>query len=72
MRDYLIDTQTIRYWFDGESGQFPAVKKAAESRPAESRLWVSSISLGEIAYGHCVHPKGAGVVRSRFLAFHHG
>jgi predicted nucleic acid-binding protein len=69
VRDYLIDTQIIRYWFDGESGMFPAVKEAAESRTAESRLWVSGITLGEIAYGHCVHPQGGGVIRSRFLEF---
>ena len=43
MSGYLLDTQTIRYWSDGESGQFPAVQHAAEQR-APSRRFMSPSS----------------------------
>jgi predicted nucleic acid-binding protein len=66
---YLLDTQTITYWFDGESGRFPTVKAAAESRPADSPLYVSAVTLGEIEYGHAFNPAGAGAKRDEFIAF---
>lgn len=69
MDGYLLDTQTIRYWFDTKSEQFPAVKAAAESRPAGSPLYVSAITLGEIEYGHAFNPAGAGTRRDEFIAF---
>ena len=32
MSGYLLDTQTIRYWSDGQSGRFPVVQRAADLR----------------------------------------
>jgi tRNA(fMet)-specific endonuclease VapC len=66
---YLLDTQTVRYWFDGQSGRFPAVQAQAARRAADSPLYVSSITLGEIAYGHAHNPAGAGEKRIGFLEF---
>ena len=67
MPGYLIDTQTIAYWFDGESGKYPMVQSKAEARRGNSPLYVSAISLGEIEYGHAAHPAGAGKRREDFL-----
>ena len=69
MPGYLIDTQTIRYWFDGESGYYPKVQAAAEERRGVRPLYVSAVSLGEIAYGHEVNPAGAGPRREAFVEF---
>jgi len=66
---YLLDTNTIRYWFDGDAGKFPAVKSAAEARPADSPLYVSAITLGEIEYGHAMNPAGSGTKRDEFVKF---
>jgi predicted nucleic acid-binding protein len=66
---YLLDTQIIADWFDGESGRFPLVEANAAKRSADAPLYVSSITLGEIAYGHAVNPFGAGATRDRFLRF---
>lgn len=67
MPGYLIDTQTICYWFDGT--KFPAVQAAAEARSADSPLYISAITLGEIYYGHSAHPGGIGPKRDEFLKF---
>ncbi len=70
MPGYLIDTQTITYWFDGKSGRYPVVQAAAEARrSADAPLYLSAISLGEIQYGHAAEPAGAGWVRESFVKF---
>jgi predicted nucleic acid-binding protein len=65
---FLLDTNTIRYWFDSDAGRFPAVKSAAEERQADSPLYVSAITLGEIEYGHALNPAGGGR-REDYVAF---
>jgi len=62
---YLLDTCAIRYWFD----ELPAVKAAADARAADSPLYVSAITLGEIEFGHALNPAGAGAKRDEFVAF---
>ena len=69
MHGYLFDTNTIRNWFDGDSSRFPAVKAAADVRAADSPLYVSAITLGEIEFGHAWNPAGAGARRDEFVAF---
>lgn len=69
MPGYLLDTQTIRYWCDGQSGRFPAVEAEAAKRSADSPLYVSAVTLGEIEYGHAANPEGAGEKRTEFLSF---
>ncbi len=70
MPGYLIDTQTISYWFYGASGRYPTVQAAAEARrSADAPLYISAISLGEIQYGHGVEPLGAASVRESFVKF---
>ncbi len=70
MPGYLIDTQTISYWFDGKSGGYPVLQAAAEARrSADAPVYISAISLGEIQYGHAADPVGAGLVRESFVKF---
>ena len=69
MPGYLLDTNTVRNWFDGDAGKFPAVEIAAEARAAESPLYVSAITIGEIEFGHAFHPAGTGGKRDDFVAF---
>jgi tRNA(fMet)-specific endonuclease VapC len=66
---YLIDTQTITYWFDGPSGQYPGVAAVVRLLSPDSPLYVSAITLGEIEYGHAVNAGGAGAKRDEFLKF---
>jgi predicted nucleic acid-binding protein len=69
MPGYLLDTQTIFYWSDESLVQFHNVDAAAKARPANSPLYVSAITLGEIEYGHAVYPSGVGVKRNEFIKF---
>jgi predicted nucleic acid-binding protein len=66
---YLLDTQTICYWFDGAAGQFPKVVAVVDQLPAETPLYVSAITIGEISFGHAINPKGGGTKRSDFERF---
>lgn len=66
---YLLDTMTISHWFDGRSGRFPTVKSHADARAADSPLYISAITLGEIESGHAQNPVGAGAHRSLFIEF---
>lgn len=70
MPGYLIDTQTISYWFNRKSGEYPLVQAAAEARRSDDApLYISAISLGEIQYGHAAEPDGAGPDRESFVKF---
>lgn len=62
MRDYLIDTQTISYWYDHSCPQHEVVvaniellRRQVESSEHKPRLLVSVITLGEIEFGHRVN-----------------
>lgn len=66
---YLIDTQTIRYWFDHKAEQYKAVNNAVEKLNPRSVLYVSSISLGEIEYGHCIAPSQDKKAHDSFREF---
>jgi predicted nucleic acid-binding protein len=61
MRDFLLDTQMIRYWYDTQCQQHTAVvgninslKAAVGALDFQPKLLVSIITLGEIEYGHRV------------------
>lgn len=61
MRDFLLDTNIIKYWYDRECEQHAAVirnietlNELAERFEHRPRLLVSVITLGEIEYGLCV------------------
>ena len=72
MTGYLLDTQTITYWFDAEDSRFPQVRASAERRGndnPDAPLYVSAITLGEIEFGHRNNIAGAGAKREEFLRF---
>ncbi|MFN0010191.1 MAG: PIN domain-containing protein [Phycisphaerales bacterium] len=61
MRDFLLDTQTIRYWHDSAcsqnaavAGNVAALRTLAASMEVKPRLLVSVVTLGEIEFGHRV------------------
>ncbi len=61
MRDFLLDTQIVRYWYDDKCAQHAAVlrniellRKQAKSLDYAPRLLVSVVTLGEIEFGHRV------------------
>jgi hypothetical protein len=61
VRDFLLDTQTIRYWHDSAcsqhtavTGNIAALRNAAEPSVVKPRLLVSVVTLGEIEFGHRV------------------
>lgn len=61
MRDFLLDTQTIRYWYDKDCLQHAAVIGNIESLKEQvgllehkPKLLVSVVTLGEIEFGHRV------------------
>ena len=57
MQGYLLDTNIVSYWFDGECLQNQAVVKHVEHLPKGTPLAVSAITLGEIEFGLRVRSK---------------
>ena len=65
MRDFLLDTQTIHYWYNKDCAQHQAIIGNVEALIQQSssispkpKLLVSVITLGEIAFGHRVQGNG--------------
>jgi predicted nucleic acid-binding protein len=61
VRDYLLDTQMIRYWYDKGCpehavviGNVEALWTLAATAEHKPRLLVSVVTLGEIEFGHRV------------------
>lgn len=61
MRDFLLDTQTIRYWHDSACSQHAEVtgniawlRSAVASLVIKPKLLASVVTLGEIEFGHRV------------------
>jgi predicted nucleic acid-binding protein len=51
MEGYLFDTNIVSQWFRGNS----LVVKRVEAIPSDALLYISSITIGEIEFGHaCV------------------
>ena len=76
MRDFLIDTQTIRYWYDTMCPQHGAVaanieslRKQVESLEHKPRLLISVITLGEIEFGHRVNAPPNPDLQAEYLKF---
>ena len=57
-RGYLLDTNIIAYWFDADSVHHLPVVQHVNDLPADSPLAVSSITLGEIEFGHQAESEG--------------
>lgn len=75
-RDFLIDTQTIRYWYDTACPQHKAVvanieslRQQVESWEHKPRLLVSVITLGENEFGYRVNPSLSSSSKAEYFAF---
>jgi tRNA(fMet)-specific endonuclease VapC len=76
VRDFLLDTQTVRYWYDNECPQNRVVLAnigSLQSQVALSehkpRLLISVITLGEIEFGHRVAPSPNPDKQAEYLRF---
>lgn len=76
MRDFILDTQTVSYWYDTACPQHQAVvanieslRQQVESWEHKPRLLVSVITLGEIEFGHRVNPSPDTDVQAEYLKF---
>ena len=76
MRDFLLDTQIIRYWYDCNDrghaavlGNIESLIEQAASLEHKPRLWVSVISLGEIEYGHRAQKGDLAEKQEAFIRF---
>lgn len=70
VQGYLLDTNTIAYWFSESRPEHRCVTEKVASRPVTSPLRVSAISLGEIEYGHKANPqegRETQVLRDQFV-----
>jgi predicted nucleic acid-binding protein len=78
VRDFLLDTQTIRYWYDVDCLQNQAVIANIESLRRQVESWehkpcllVSAITLGEIEFGHRVNSFPDPDIQAEYLRFVH-
>lgn len=76
MRDFLLDTQTIYYWYAASRLQHRAVmanveslRKQVESMEYKPRLLISVITLGEIEFGYRVNPSLSSSFKAEYLRF---
>lgn len=76
MRDFLLDTQTIRYWHDSGCSQHAAVngnvtalQQLAAPLQVKPRLLVSVVTLGEIEFGHRVALAPDPAAQSAYIKF---
>ena len=78
MRDFLLDTQIVWYWYDEQCAQHAAVlgnieilRKQADSLDYEPRLLVSVVTLGEIEFGHRVQQGEYAKNQEAYVRFVH-
>ncbi|HEX7375537.1 MAG TPA: type II toxin-antitoxin system VapC family toxin [Pirellulales bacterium] len=76
MADYLLDTNTISYWYNPNCPQHANVlaRVSAARQPDRqtgyvSRFFVSVITLGEIEYGHRVTPNPNAAAQAAYAKF---
>lgn len=76
MRDFLLDTQTIRYWHDSGCSQHAAVtgnvtalRQLAAQLEVKPRLLISVVTLGEIEFGHGVALAPDPAAQAAYITF---
>lgn len=76
MADYLLDTHIVAYWYDTSrlehakvQSRLNAVKQPDPVAKYVPRLFVSIITLGEIAYGHRVAPAPDAAKQAEYTRF---
>lgn len=79
VRDFLIDTNIWEYWFNQRRypehsnvlKQVRELKKNSEKSKVPFRVWISSVTWGEIEYGYQVQTKKEGSLEKQFRRFIH-
>lgn len=69
MHTYLLDTCIWSYWFDIKRGQHTRVAESIQNLASGSKLGISIITWGEIAYGHKADSPELLPVQSEYLQF---
>jgi len=80
MRDFLIDTNIWEYWFneDKEPQHSNVLKRVSELKKrcgktkSSFRVWISSVTWGELEYGYQVQTKNERSLEKPFRQFIHG
>ena len=67
---YLLDTNIISAWFNESKKGHGNLLTNIDSKPGKSPLLISSITLGEIAYGHYTEsPVGLTEIQKKYNRF---
>lgn len=76
MRDFLLDTQTVRYWHDRRCLQHAAVignvvqlRQLVAQLEVKPKLLISVVTLGEIEFGHKVAMTPDPVAQAEYIKF---
>ena len=76
MRDFLLDTQTIRYWHDSGCpqhaamiGNVAALRTLAAPLQVKPKLLVSVVTLGEVEFGHRVALAPNSAAQEAYMKF---
>jgi len=68
MRGYLLDTNVVCYWFDERSEKHVDVTTHIDQL-SDAMLFVSAVSLGEIAFGHRCESKSPTTIQLGLSSF---
>jgi predicted nucleic acid-binding protein len=79
MRDFLIDTNIWEYWFNPKREpqhsnvlkRVGEIKQQFENGKNPFRVWISSVTWGEIEFGYQVQTKKDGSLETQFRQFIH-
>jgi len=69
VRGYLLDTMIVRYWFDQQCPEHSHVIARIAQLPEGTPLRISTVTLGEIEFGHRAVATHDTEVQSDFNAF---
>jgi predicted nucleic acid-binding protein len=76
MRDYLLDTNILSYWYDTIRPEHPRVVRAVDSARQPdpktgyvARFLVSVVALGELEFGHRANPNADLTKQTEYVKF---
>jgi tRNA(fMet)-specific endonuclease VapC len=80
VRDYLLDTNIWEYWFNParEPEHSRVLKRVSEleqqceQTQSSFRIWISSVTWGELEFGYCVQLQKERSLEASFRQFIHG
>ena len=80
MRDYLLDTNIWEYWFNPARQpehsrvlkRISELEKRSEQAKSSFRVWISSITWGELEFGYQVQLQDERSLETSFRHFVHG